>query len=229
MRSEVSALLSLAGLHDQRAASPADVEKWFPYLEALAFEEAERAVRAHYADTGRPLMLGDLLRRIRDERARRVETEFVYIPGDPEESTDVYLARRRQQIANVAAGRPQVPGPRPQLAPRDVHALVSGISGNSLLPEALRERMALRRHPAMEVHCPSCRARPGQVCMRGENAPLKARMHPTRIDAWAIVAAPCPSCRAAVGDVCRELGEPYANLAHRDRIDAAGADLQDAS
>jgi hypothetical protein len=220
-RAEVKALLTLAALYDRRPVGDTDLAAWTPLMAEVPFDQAEAAVRAHYAETRFWLTPDDVLRRIREERNRRIdESDFVYVPSDPDEPPGVYLSRLRAQLTAVANGLP-VPPQAQALRARPMKELISGLASGTVIPDEVRNVLERRRHPALGLTCPACRATPGDVCQSGQGTPLATRVHPSRVDNWAVTAVPCPDCRVPVRTGCLELGHPYPHGAHKGRVEAA--------
>lgn len=226
-RTEVKALLTFAALYDRRPVGDADVVAWLPLMMDISFEDGQTAIMQHHQETRDWLTPHDVIRRVQAHRNRRIaDSDFAYVPSDPDEPPEAYLPRLRAQLAAVADGQP-LPIQAQALKARPMKELISGMSRTATLPKEIKEKLAPRRHPALAVTCPGCRTRAGDVCRSGVSGnPLGQRVHPSRIDAWAVVAVPCPECRVRAGEGCRELGEPYKHGAHRGRVEAAQEAVQ---
>jgi hypothetical protein len=223
-RAEVSALLSTAAVYDRRTIGDVDIEGWMSFMEHVSFDQAHAAVLAHYRETRDWLTPDDVLHRIQQERNRRItESDFTYVPSDPDEPPALYLARLRAQLAAVADGRP-IPAAAQALKARPVRELISGVARTTVIPREVKEVLGKRRHPALGMSCPRCRVPSGQVCLSGTGQPLGVRLHPSRLDAWAVVTVPCPECRSTVAAGCLELGQPYPHGAHQVRLELAEAE-----
>lgn len=147
---------------------------WGDVFADYDFESCEQAVVA-LGQRQSFIAPAEIIAEVRDRRAERMD-EFEYELGDPDETAAEYLARRRQQIAAVAAGH------RPAALP----ALPSGNSRPD--PEAIGrdipddEQPARRRGP-LGVDCPRCHARIGQPCKTTFRGRRMADVHPARLDA----------------------------------------------
>lgn len=232
-RDEVRRLLSEVAARDQRTIGVTDMLAWYQDLNfaGVTYLQASEALGYYYGTYWQaqlpsqryrataPILIEIIKKRRRD---RLEELEFRYVPGDPDEPVDVYLARLRKQIGAVADGGP-APEPVGQLKARRMKELTSGIAMKTVVPEEVKEALGRRRHPALGVMCPKCAAPRNQMCKRGDGAPLGYRTHPSRVDVWATEVAPCPQCRAGVGDVCRDpdTQDPYRNGAHLPRVKVA--------
>lgn len=220
-RSEVETLLNLAALYDRRSVEDTDVMAWMPLMAEVAFAQAQSAVFAHFRECRYWLTPDDVLRRIREERSKRItESGYKYITPDPDEPPEAYLRRYRAQLAAVADGQP-IPAEAQALKRRPVAELISGIAAKTVIPGEVREVLKLRRHPAGDITCPACRTPAGDPCVTGSGGSLEARYHPSRLDAWAVVTSPCPECRVAIGEGCTEMGRPYPHGVHRNRLKIA--------
>ncbi|MFE1321646.1 hypothetical protein [Kitasatospora phosalacinea] len=102
--------------------------------------------------------------------------DFQYEPGDPDETADQYLARRRQQIAAVTAGRRPAALPALGASPRPLE-----LAGIGRLPGAPIPQQA---NTPRSVRCPHCGAEPGKACKTSVLGRKMADVHPSRTAAY---------------------------------------------
>ena len=224
-RTEVKALLALAALYDRRPVSDADVAAWLPLMQHMESEDAQAAVLEHYAESRYPMTPHDVSHGVRKIRNRRIdESGYMYNAPDPNEPPEVYVRRYRAQLAAVADGE-EIPPQAQALKQRPVAELISGIASKTRIPEEVQQVLERRRHPAMASVCPACRATAGEVCQSGTGRPLTSRMHPSRVETWAVGFTACPECASPRRMGCLELGHPYKHGVHSARVAAAQKNL----
>lgn len=131
---EIGQLLALIAARDQRTTGEADILAWHADLNVndIDYQEAADAVTHFYAirmarleDTNRwRITSADVIARVNAVRRQRLEN-FRYEPSGPEETTEEYLRRLREQKWQVSRGlRPA--GLPPAGGPRSVPELVAG-------------------------------------------------------------------------------------------------------
>lgn len=234
---EVRDLVKQIVIRDQRFGVEFDLAAWFQDLNyaQVSYQAALEAL-VHYYTKVWPeqppeqrfrATAPELIAIVRKQRRERLaETEFVYVPGDPDEPTPVYLARLRSQIAAVADGNP-VPEIARLVRSRPVKELVSGLVPKTVIPEEIRKGLGRRRHPALAYMCPKCGTPAQKLCVRDDGKPLEYRTHPSRVDVWAIETVGCPQCRAGAGQGCRDSNlNPYPHGAHTPRVQEAEKEEQ---
>jgi len=116
-------------------------------------------------------------------RGHRIDDVGLKYSGNPDETTEEYLAGHRGRLAAAADGR--IPAARDQLAlgRRPVAALVASVPPPPGVREAVN-RSRTRRGP-LSVRCPypSCHAAVGSPCSIGGKISRSGFYHPSRIEA----------------------------------------------
>ncbi|MFE4697256.1 hypothetical protein ACFRIC_09200 [Streptomyces sp. NPDC056738] len=94
------------------------------------------------------------------------------------------------------------------------------------MPAGIRHGFRARAHPARSVPCPHepCHARAHQACIVRVNGRTLAKLHPSRIAAWAASIACCPECQVTPGTPCHVNGQQMAGV-HPRRIQEAQVTL----
>lgn len=97
-----------------------------------------------------------------------------------------------------------------------------GVRQGAPMPAGLRHQFRARSHPARSVPCPHehCRARAHQSCIVRVNGRVLPRLHPSRINRWAVTVACCPVCQVQPGTPCHDDGKELADV-HPRRIQEA--------
>lgn len=112
-------------------------------------------------------------------RSERLEN-FTY-DGDPDETPQQYLERRRAQIAATAAGQIPAPAEAPALTGgphRDVAAQLEGIGRT--VPAVDDVLAKVRRAGPLGIECPQCQAPIGRPCKTALRGAAAKRVHPAR-------------------------------------------------
>lgn len=174
--SEVAELLTFASAFDRRTIGKADVAAWATVLGDIDLDQARQAVSAHYAETRDWVMPSDIRQRVRKARAAALE-DFQYEPGDPDETPQQYLARRRQQMNAVATGRRPPVLALPPAAPRRPLELAA-------IGQVPAEQKPARDLGPRGVRCPHCGAEPGKPCKTGVFGRRMSDIHGSRHDAY---------------------------------------------
>ncbi|MFE9886827.1 hypothetical protein [Streptomyces scopuliridis] len=149
-------------------------------------------------------------------RRERLEN-FVY-DGDPDETPQQYLARRRQQIAAVAAGEIAGPADAPALEGGPHRSVVKKLEGvGREVPGDDEPAEKVRRPGPLGIECPACQAPIGRPCKSALRNRASKVIHPARRRA------------AAGGPVATESPEEIkrrraASLAHLERLRANEAE-----
>jgi hypothetical protein len=133
---EVGEFLALAAARDQRTVGDADILAWYSDLNAARVNaRAAQAALTHYYAVIAPkfdperrhrINAPDLLAIIRKARADRLGTGALVDDGDPDETPEQFLARKRATEQAVADGRIAPPpalaaiGPAPANGPQDL-------------------------------------------------------------------------------------------------------------
>jgi hypothetical protein len=223
---EVTALLQAAGARDQRTQSAADNLAWYQDLNTarVNYTDASAALSHYYANVWprqdpakrfratAPVLI-ELVLQIRKQRL--ADSNYVHEPRFGETGAQ-YVTRLRAETAAIADGRTPPQPISHALRARPVQQLIAAVADRRALPPEIADILALSRPAPGTVTCPHCGAPPKTPCRN-----RAGRMHPSRIDAWAVAVTGCPECHAAPGDVCQQLGRPYAHGVHRARLDTA--------
>ncbi|MCC3766028.1 hypothetical protein [Streptomyces sp. UNOC14_S4] len=184
---EAGRLLAHCAAFDNRQPSRAASEGWAAALRDVPLDEDALASVARYygtppRDPGQRLWIQphDVRTLRKTIRSERLET-YVY-DGDPDESTQQYLTRRRHQLAAVASGHQPSPSARVALTgpphPK-VAALLSGV-GHAVDDDTAAEIAAVRRPGPLGTDCPTCSAPIGRPCRTPSGKPRAAHRH--RVD-----------------------------------------------
>ncbi len=106
---EVWDLLAVIAVHDLRHVGQTDHDVWTAHVGDLPFTECRDAVIAHYRDSSDRIMPADVRSRVREIRADRLERNIpAPPPADLTDDPKAYIAWRRDQLAAIRDGRPEV-------------------------------------------------------------------------------------------------------------------------
>lgn len=171
---DASRLLGLAAARDQRTVGRADILAWQADLDAagLTPADAEQALSSFYQEMASrpreqryratPVDLIDIARQARRERVRDVRYD-----GDPDETTEQYLARYRARIRALADGQIGPDEGLRALGTGPSAALSQALAGvGRQVPDNDTSAPATRpiRTGPLTVPCPACRAPVGRHC-----------------------------------------------------------------
>ena len=110
-RADTARLLTMIAACDRRTIGDADVAAWHAILGDVSFDDASIVVREHYGSETAwmmPAHIVDGVRRIRSDRLAGLDA---LLPDADPDDVAGWLAAYRQQIADVASGRREVPPP----------------------------------------------------------------------------------------------------------------------
>lgn len=158
---QVAALMAVAMAYDNRNPGEANLMAWTEAAERARwrFAPAREAIHAHYAESSKFIMPGDITQRL------KVESRFPPRYGE-------------EPPAELEEARPDPAG-------RDrVRQIVSALADRMGWP-----RKPSQDDPALDVECPFCHAAPRRPCARlatrgahrGEYVPL-SKSHPSRVE-----------------------------------------------
>ncbi|MFE2497144.1 hypothetical protein [Streptomyces scopuliridis] len=151
-------------------------------------------------------------------RRERLEN-FVY-DGDPDETPQQYLARRRQQIAAVAAGEIAGPVDAPALEGGPHRSVVKKLEGvGRKVPGDEEPAEEIRRSGPLGIECPVCQAPIGRPCKSALRNRASKVIHPARRRA----ADGGPVATESPAEIERRRA---ASLAHLERLAANEADVR---
>lgn len=148
-------------------------DAWYEVLGEYDMYTVKAAVNVQA--TKKPFVsAAEIIAAIRDTSADRIG-EFVYEPGDPDETPEQYLANLRRQLAQVAAGeRPPVLALPPGRSLPDMAHVVRVIES---------QQPPVRRPGPLGVDCPNCKAPIGRPCKTAFAGRIRKTAHQVRRDA----------------------------------------------
>lgn len=155
-RKETAHLLGVIALSDRRELSDELTKLWHAILANIDINDALAAVLKHRAESTEWLQAAHIVRAVRAERAKRIETaNLVYEPNDEETARDFCL--RLAAMNRAAADGTIAAGPiRRMLEP------VPSAGAPLEIKNAVEQLRAGRA--ALAVTCPHCGATPGSRC-----------------------------------------------------------------
>ncbi|MFM9368089.1 hypothetical protein [Streptomyces sp. Da 82-17] len=235
---EAAELLAHCAAFDRRTIGEADARAWSRALHDVPLDDDTRgAVAEHYAHTDQWITVAQV-RAIRARiRSGRIDAAHPVYDGQPGETGEQFVARRRAQVTAAAEGElpartiTQAIGAAPSenllaLLPAVGRPVVEAEEPGPYVDE--QTRVEIREHlpgnraalVELEVDCPNsrCRAARRHLCRSSRGRELRGTVHGQRRDAYAVRHAQCPECGAPPSHACTT-PEP-----HPARVRAATAD-----
>ncbi|MFM9368161.1 hypothetical protein [Streptomyces sp. Da 82-17] len=232
---EAAELLAHCAAFDRRTIGEADARAWSRALHDVPLDDDTRgAVAEHYAHTDQWITVAQIRHLRARIRTGRIDAAHPVYDGQPGETGEQFIARRRAQITAAAEGAlPERTITQAIGAGSEAKLLaLAGAVGRSVDGEEPapyvdeKTRTAMRSHlpgnraalVELDVDCPNCRAAQRRLCRSSRGRELRGTVHGQRRDAYAVRHAQCPECGAPPSHACTT-PEP-----HPARVRAATAD-----
>ena len=230
--SEAAKLLGHIAAFDKRTVGEVDARAWAAALWDVPLDNDAFAAVARYFGTApkdpearrwlEPFHVRSLRSKIREQR---IEEANALYPGNPDETSSQFLARRRAQLRQAADGqlppqpRQALDGPPhpsvaralsgvgrtvPPLDPNDAPPYVPEMARKALAAAVPRFGDRYERLPELAVACPvqACRALAKKPCRSPSGRELREGTHQSRRETWVTATRPCPICKAQPGSEC---------------------------
>lgn len=194
---DATELLMLAAAFDRRTVGETDARAWAAALNNIPLDDDARAsVARHFAESTEwftPAHLRSIRHRIRAERLG--DTPPPYDPPAALETGAEYVANRRRQLADIAAG--QIPRPSAALPAAASDRLKAALAQVGEMPDRIRTEITEATGgrigrgkdlmPELAVPCPrhDCRALRHMPCKRPSGRELREHTHHQRQNAYA--------------------------------------------
>lgn len=231
--SEAAKLLAAVAAFDKRTIGEVDARAWAAALHDIPLDDDAFTAVARYFGTPpkdgearrwlEPHHVKTMRRKIREER---IEAANAFYDGNPDESPEDFVTRRRRQLQAAADGRLDPQPVRYALEGPPHPSVARAITGVGravpqlpsphpppYVPEMARKAIAAanpgfaerhERFPELALPCPNdqCRARERKRCTTPSGKEMREQTHPTRRDAWVIRTQPCSHCGSQAGAEC---------------------------
>ena len=185
--SETAEPLAYCAAFDRRTVGRADVAAWQQLLRDVSVDDARDAVTEHYSTETRWLMPADILRGVRQIRAKRIDEAAPIYHGNPDETGLQSAINQRALLRAAGNGELGQRNIRQAIPDRRPLALESGKRSNRLQTAldaigTMPPRIVPGVVNPLAVGCPHCKAAAGRACRTKLAKRPLADPHPARVD-----------------------------------------------